>query len=418
MSRLRISLSLCAAGALFTGCFTSEDDDDSNDAAGQAYVAVGNSLTAGFQSGGLRQDWQEVSYPVLIAKQIGMADFQIPTIKSPGVGRAKTPTGGNTTPLYYDTATKAIKYDAFDANTTVSSLLTNSTLNRPYNNLGVPGATTKDFLYAYDSSSGQVPGNGFFNIVLRGSLNLNQSMMRQAIRLKPQLLTMWIGNNDILGGITLGTVVEGVTVTPSAAYGAMINAAIDTLLAETNANIFVANIPSIPTIPFVTTIPPVVLNPATNQPVLDSANKPIPLKTQETGVQYVLLTAQAEMAGPDKRGIPAALGGKDSLLQANFTLTATEVATANKLVKEYNDILKARAEADARVYLVDVNGLLDRLNKGEITGLSSKFFSLDPANTAFSLDGIHPNAKGYKAIANLFLEAINAGLGSSYTLVP
>jgi len=36
-----------------------------------SYVAVGNSLTSGFQSGGLREDWQRESYPALIAKQMG-----------------------------------------------------------------------------------------------------------------------------------------------------------------------------------------------------------------------------------------------------------------------------------------------------------------------------------------------------------
>jgi len=36
-------------------------------------VAVGNSLTAGYQSAGLRRDFQEHSYPYLIVQQMGKA---------------------------------------------------------------------------------------------------------------------------------------------------------------------------------------------------------------------------------------------------------------------------------------------------------------------------------------------------------
>jgi hypothetical protein len=33
---------------------------------------------------------------------------------------------------------------------------------------------------------------------------------------------------------------------------------------------------------------------------------------------------------------------------------------------------------------------------------------MDPANTAFSLDGVHPNDGGYAIVANAFIEKINA----------
>jgi hypothetical protein len=33
---------------------------------------------------------------------------------------------------------------------------------------------------------------------------------------------------------------------------------------------------------------------------------------------------------------------------------------------------------------------------------------------AFSLDGVHPSARGYALIANKFLEAINAKYGSTF----
>jgi lysophospholipase L1-like esterase len=390
-----------------TGCF----EDSSGPASGppaQNYVAVGNSLTAGFQSGGLKSEWQRQSYPALLARQMGSPDFQSPLIDSPGIGTRRI-AGQATVPLFLDAA-GAITTRLLGR--PVAELLLNGRLERPYNNLGVPGATTRDFLQAHDSGSAQDKSNGFFNIVLRGGLFQNSTMMRQAIKLQPSLMTLWVGNNDILGGIIAGTVIEGVTVTPAAAYTALMDAALDTLLRETDARIFMANIPSIVTIPYVTTVPTYVFNPATFQPAVDTS---VRFLTEETGVKYVLLSALPDITA--KKGVPTALGGTGEPLKAGLTLTEAEAATADALTEAYNAYLRTKAEANPdRLTLVDVNALLKRLTAGEIAGLTSAFILLDSAHSAFSLDGIHPNSKGQKQIANLFLGTINQTMGRSYPL--
>ncbi len=48
-----------------------------------------------------------------------------------------------------------------------------------------------------------------------------------------------------------------------------------------------------------------------------------------------------------------------------------------------------------------------------VDGYSGKFVFFDPANTAFSLDGIHASSGGYALVANRFIEKINQVLGSS-----
>ena len=412
MRSFKVMVAGALAASVLTGCFksNSEADTDSGIKA-QDYVAVGNSLTAGFESGGLRKDWQMVSYPVLLAKAMGIEDFQIPAIDSPGVGRAKI-AGLKTEPLYIDSGAVTTKPLA---NQDITPLLSNRALNRPYNNLGVPGMTTLDFLKAYDSSSSQAGNNGYFNIVLRGGLTNNSPMVDQAIALKPKLMTLWIGNNDILGGIIDGTVIEGKTVTPVAYYTVLMDSAFKLLMTKTEAKIFVANIPSITTIPYVTTIPPVVINPATSTPVLDTAGHMIPLLTVEANVKYVLLPALAYMK--KGVGIPTALGGAGTKLDTNYTLTVEEAATAEKLTDGYNAYLKTKCEANAaRLTLVDVNALLGKLTKGDLAPLTAKFPLLDPTNSAFSLDGIHPNAKGYKEVAKLFLGVINAKLTTTYKI--
>jgi lysophospholipase L1-like esterase len=414
MRSLNVKVGTLSAALALAGCFEGSNDSGNGDngITPQEYVAVGNSLTAGFMDGGLVKTGQEASYPVLLAKAMGVEDFQIPTIDTPGVGSLKI-AGNNTTPLAADDsgniAPKLLTKP-------VDKLLLNGALLRPYNDLGVPGASTRDFMHAFDSGSSQAGNNGYFNIVLRGGVLNNTSMMRQAILLKPTLMTLWVGSNDILGGITAGTVVEGKTVTPVAFYKSMMDSAFDTLTTELpKTHIFVANIPSITSIPFVTTIPPVVVDPKTNQPVKGPDGNYIPLVTKEKDVKYVLLPALSLLK--KGIGIPKALGGTDSALAAELTLSAEEVATAEALTTGYNDYLKGKAEADtAHLTLVDVNALMAKLTKGEISGLTATFPLLDPTHSAFSLDGIHPNAKGYKEVARLYLDAINARLGKSYKI--
>src|SRR6185436_8077360 len=51
----------------------------------QTYVAVGDSLTAGFSSASLVVTHQSGSYPARLARQAGVAGFQQPTVSDPGI---------------------------------------------------------------------------------------------------------------------------------------------------------------------------------------------------------------------------------------------------------------------------------------------------------------------------------------------
>jgi len=396
-------LSVLSLALVFTACFKSTND--SNQEKEPVYVAIGNSLTAGFQSGGLRADWQKQSYPVLLAQQMGITNFQIPVVDSPGIGSAKGPNGEPATPLFLD-ATGHPTYKLLGVDP--STLLPNLSYSLPYNNLAVPGATTLDISTAYNAATSQAKTNGYFDFIIRGSVLNNTSMLHQAIRLNPDILSMWVGSNDILGGITAGTIIVGVTVTPTVIYKALMDNIFDSLLTKTHAHLFVANIPSITSIPYVTTIPRFVFDPKT---FAQDTTKP--LLTEETNVKYVLLPAlQALLTGT---GFPTTSGGNGAKLAANLTLTQTEVDDANGLVDAYNVYLKAKADANPdRITLVDVNALLNNLTADKIAGLSGKYYLFDNDHTAFSLDGIHPNSKGYRAVANVYLDAINSALGKTY----
>jgi hypothetical protein len=296
---------------------------------------------------------------------------------------------------------------------------------RPYQNLGVPGAITAELLTATSGPTSLSKSNSFFDIVLRG----NDTMVQQALAQNPEIISLWIGNNEILGGVTAGKVVvnmpqAGGTVFPPAYYQQAMGGVLKALTEGSDAHLFVGNIPPITIIPYCTSVPTVALNPTTLQPVIVGGG-PVRLlfeeDTDEDSVALVLLPAQTALG--KGTGVPTALGGSGIPLPANLTLTRGEVAAANAVIAGYNDFLtSAAAASNGRIHLVDIHGLLTDLAQKKIrsgagdTLLAS--FPLFPQGekrkSAFSLDGIHLNNAGYAAVANKFLGVINEEMGRDY----
>lgn len=361
------------------------------------YVALGDSLTAGFSSGSINQTYQVNSYPALIYRQAkGVstdAGFEQPLVSAPGlpgilVLRSLLPV--TITP------------------SSTTGVPINLTLPRPYNNLAVPGATLHDLLTKTASTSANDPTD----LILR-HLGGGTTQLQQGLSLNPTFVSLWIGNNDALAAATSGIVIEGVTITPVAQFTADYNAVIKAIAAVTTRRMVLANIPDVTSIPFVTTVPRVVVNPATNLPVLGPNGAPIPLIGPNGPLQagdFVLLTATAELS--HGIGIPQALGGTGQPLSDTSVLSAAEVATIKAHVDAYNAVIAAAATANGAA-LVDANAILKDLaaNGLEVGGItySSKFLT----GGVFGYDGVHPTAFGYAYIANQFIAAINAGFGAS-----
>lgn len=346
------------------------------------YVAVGDSLTAGFMSGGLFQTAQQNSYPILIWRQATgqTTGFEQPLVSDPGIPAALelrslapltiAPRAGRGNPL-------------------------NLNLQRPYNNLAVPGADVHDVVATVTDNG------GLHDLILRGL----GTQLNQARALQPTFVTIWIGNNDVLGAATSGRVIEGVTITPVAQFEADFKAIVAGLVGA-NTRAAIANIPEVTGIPFVTTIPRVVVNPATNQPVLVNG-QPVPLIGPNGPLgagDRVLLTATTELA--QGKGIPVQLGGSGQPLSDGAVLSAAEIATITARIQAYNNIIRSEA-ARVGAAFVDINTefriVADQgINVGGIT-FTENFLT----GGVFSYDGVHPNAFGYAYVANLFIDAIN-----------
>ncbi|CUU03842.1 GDSL-like Lipase/Acylhydrolase [Candidatus Kryptobacter tengchongensis] len=388
-------------------------------------VAIGNSITAGYQDGALFEGAQQYSYPNLIVQQINKAfganiSFVQPLISEPGIGTRLRLTSLTPLSLQQQLVTGAPK---------------NSTHPAPFNNLAVPGAILYDVFDTTDYATKAIQrSNPFFQIVLR-SKAFGPTMFHQAKALNPTFVFFWMGNNDVLGyaasGGTRGTDPTGKLPTPDVIFQLLFRQAIDSLLKiNTTLRIAVANIPDVTVIPYFTTIPWFIVDPNTGQPVRDAQGNLIPLIGIKGGQpaqlrpgDLVLLPASSLIAtGYGLPNVPPfnQLPNAGKPLPDDVVLDANEVTVARNAVQKFNliiDTVLANPTRAGRVVKVDI---YSRLNEVKATGLEIagvKFTTDFITGGLFSLDGVHPSSRGHGIIANEFIKAINTKFGSNIPYV-
>jgi len=369
-----------------------------------SFVAIGNSLTAGYQSNALFQSAQVYSFPALIAKQAGVTDFQQPLISDPGIGGRIRVTSLSPLTFTYDNP--------------AGGQPTNINLQRPYNNLGIPGALlwipnpslapisdltdTSDFV-----TSPTRRGNPFFQIVLRNPA-LGKSILQQAAALHPTFVTLWIGNNDVLGyAATGGGWVNGNKIlqpTPPQMFSSLYSA-VAAALKQMNPNVqvVVANIPDVSAIPFFTTVPPYILNPQTNQPIIGDDGKPIHWLGVNDGDLVTLRALPLIQSG---YGIPQILGGNNKPLPDSVVLDVNEQATVRGAITAYNSAIASVASQNGFA-LVDAYSIMNDLKRYGMLIAGQEFTAEFITGGFFSYDGVHPSSRGYAIVANEFLKVIN-----------
>lgn len=418
---------------IFTGCDESSDFvNDIVDSGPRRYVAVGDSLTAGVQSNGLVIDFQEHSFPFFIAKQLGVNDFEQPLIGRPGIGA-----NPGKKPLMFRNG--EIVEDDLQVGD-IFGLAINPLLPRPYDNLGIAG----DGLFDIDDNARI---DDLRVLILRGM----GSQLDQAIELDPEIISFWIGGNDVIGAALHGGDLNRIT--PKEKFDAEYRDSLTKLRNNTSASIVVANIPDVVDIPFINffdgifrTIPALGIN--IPVPVLYDQNfQPIdfgdglflPILTNESDVVHLLLSSR----GPYRNhgiGIPDAnslldlgftMSEADDLVteienhglipsgmpfNGEFTLTVSEDETIQNTVAGFNESISDIA-FELNVPVVNANDLLSRINNQGVDGFTGEFVLVDNVNTAFSLDGVHPNNAGYAIIANEFIKVLNDSFEMNITPV-
>lgn len=389
------------------------------------YVAIGNSLTAGFQNGGLREVFQTNSYPAIISGQLGIESFEQPTIADSGTTGSYFLTG-------FSTSGKPVLY-LYGGATTPNNLAAAS-----YQNLGIPGIFLYDFLGATASTNGTswqniislgTSNNPLIDVVLRGQ----GSVYQQAKAQSPTFVTFWLGNNDILGYATSGagnngdpvaagvspfTAVDdpGIPSTPLPGFRTMYNRAMDSL-AALGVDAVVANIPNVATIPFMTTVKVTDVDSAQVSP---TTKIKVYFQEDQAEIKYYLLTLSSALPTLLANGIGTTPGNP---VPGKYTITNAEADIISNVVAAYNGVIDSAASrvgfpvVDANQLLADIFAVSGTAGAGYPIGSGIRVKSDYISGGLFSLDGVHPNTLGYAIIANEFIKAANAHYGSSIPLV-
>ncbi|MBB1148786.1 MULTISPECIES: hypothetical protein [unclassified Myroides] len=253
-----------------------------------SYVAIGNSLTAGYMDGTLYRSAQKNSFPNILAQQfkiVGGGDFTQPPLDDDandvgGMLVAGSPLPGFDTKLVMNMSTSSPE----NKKGTVTLDVANRS-QKAYHNAGVPGAKTFHLLapgYGSLSNLTQGKANPYF---VRTATSDETTVMADVMTLQPTFFTNWIGANDVLAYATSGG--EGLdqneeaTGTDLTQYGGndithvgvfkMAYEGIVNTLTTGGAKGVVATVPDVTTIPFFTTVP---YNPITADAVVKPGQNP------------------------------------------------------------------------------------------------------------------------------------------------
>lgn len=394
------------------------------------YVALGDSLTAAFEGGCLVQRHQNRSYPKIVATQLGITDFQQPLVSERALS----------SPLTGPACLGAVVAGGTITVGAVSQqgVPLNSTLPRPYDNLGIVGANAGDLVDLKVSNPAGGTANRFAALVLRnfpGGPFEGLSAVDEANLLSPDLVTVWAGPNDVLGAALSGTAIEGVTLTPIAVFEAKYTQLMTGLRAS-GRTVVALNIPDVASIPFTTTVPRFLVNPTTRQPVL-VGGQPVPLLGPRTTPtcstppcpipEGTLVTLGAASLLAQGIGVPAALGGTGQPLpDGSFSPPATlntgvllypdEVALIRQRAVDLNARIASIATANGAT-VIDMHAIFDDIvahgyDVGGGIVVTSSFLT----GGIFSADGFHPSNIGYAIVAKVVLEHLNSVKDTNFDL--
>ena len=466
-----IYLAIIAAG--FASCEPEfENEVGANYTAGDAdfttYVAVGNSLTAGYMDGTVYKSGQANSFPNLLAQQFALVGGG--TFTQPSFEEDVNNLGGfagvpNSTRRIIDASTGTVENIAGTPTITTTSQAT------AYNNMGVPGA--KSFHLGF-------PGYGTLNpYFARHATSPTATVIGDAMSKNPTFFTNWIGANDVLSYATNGGAqADGTTpaadhnltgnmnpatygsndITNSGVFASVYSTLINTLTSG-GAKGVVATVPSVTSIPYFTTVPykPVPLDNTfatqlnsayaaynggldvafsngliTNaerlqrKVVFVAGKNPVVIVDSDltnlsglglpsyrmTTSQDLIVLPASSFIGTTVGGDPLMINGVSVPLANKWVLTANEQTKVANATTAYNNSIRAIA-ASKNLAVADMNAIMNqlvgglRIETGQI--YTANYFSgvATENKVLFSLDGVHPNARGYAVIANEIIKVIN-----------
>jgi lysophospholipase L1-like esterase len=396
-----------SAGVALAACSTTKDLLGPSTPVGgdifKSYVAIGNSITAGYQSGGINDSTQRQSYARLLAGQMG-TQYHYAALAMPGCPApiANTQTGARV-------GGPSAPPCALRIGSSVTDIL---------NNVAVPGARVLDPI-----SGTSVASNALTTFILGG-----KSQVQRALDARPTFVSIWIGNNDVLEAGASGIIVPLAGVSPGivstqaqfqTSYDAMIKQLTDS---EPTIKGVLIGVVQVAGIPLLQSGALIFSSPAIQAGINQAAGQTVTIHSNCNGsaslvsVPQLIPLIRSGAHPPLISCLPGVVPG--TLVGDIFVLDATEQATLGAAIAGYNSYIKAKADAIGFGYY-DPNVLLAaKKASGEIPPFPNLASSNQTFGTFISLDGIHPAAAAHIILANDLIGVINAKYGTSLKPVP
>jgi lysophospholipase L1-like esterase len=344
------------------------------------YVAIGNSITAGYQSGGINATLQQQAYPVLLARAMGTT-FNLPLLRDPGCPPPLTNvlTGQRLGGLPAD-------FCAYRQ----------TPPPRILNNVAVPGAKVLDVL----TNLGEGTSANTLTLLLLGG----RTQLEAAAEARPTFVSVWIGNNDVLGAALAGTTS---LITPLELFQQRYTQMLSELQAmgvQGGLLIGVANVTVIPH------FSPGIAYAQAKQAGAFPPTFQVAENCATTGAtslvpfSYGFGTLLAQAA----RGQSVTL----DCVNDPRLLSPEETAVIDQTVRQYNSFIQQQAGRLGWAYL-DPNVRLVALREQGQIPLFPNVTSSEPFGPYFSLDGVHPSSAAHRLVAQEAAAAINAVYGTS-----
>jgi hypothetical protein len=402
-------MALVAAGAIASCKPSLQENTPSNGEADfSSYIAVGNSLTAGFADGGLYREGQQYSFPEILAQQF------------------KAVGGGNfNSPLFTEAQANGSGYLQFTGFTatgtpTTSTVTTNLAYVAPgkfanyegtFNNYGVP-----EMKVALLESNGYAANNPYFARIL-GSASANSTYMdvveAAMNNQKATFFSFWEGQNDILSFAYTG---GSQALTPVTQFETIYNRSVNKLVGPNKRKGVLGTVGDVLGLPYFNVVTLKALQAAVGQPapfyVRTGTNTVI---QADSTFKFTLPFSSAGLIGkPDAAGRPYGLHPGNPVA-SNWVLDPAEQTQIRTRTNEFNAKIKEIASRN-QLALADVDDLMAQFATPKMVN-GAEISTAYITGNIFSLDGIHLTPIGNALTANAFIKAINQQYNANVPIV-
>ena len=434
VARLRAAALVLAAAPVFAACESWLNEETvvvqpppSGGAMFASYGAIGTSISAGIQSGGINDSTQKEAFPYQLALAMGLqpgVNWFYPALRLPGC------------PAPF---TNPLTGQRVGGASATGCALRDPASSRPaVHNTGIP------FLRAQQATDVTVVPFPTDTLKLEQFITGGVAPVTAVRDARPTFVTVEVGANDVLHAATQGN--PGL-LTPIATFTTAIGAIADSLDAlDPHPEVAISNVPNVTTIPFLTRAsvmfclktglcPGVPATLPFSAPTFIIDASCAPAAAGGTGDTYlVAFPTLGAMASSVAAGRSAKLDCvRDSALvgtaasplvpvaPAGPTTNPTELTAITTRVTEVNQAIATLATARGYT-LVDINAALAAIPGCTAPGQANCIPPIpNLANptagvlfgTLFSLDGVHPTRAGHRLLAQAFAGAINAAYGTS-----